>query len=518
MSLKKGKKGMKSIITAMTITSVPTHGALPALPREDINVALMIFPVLRFSVVRLKINSFASRVPAIVIMWVEAEVKTTLKYNKSCKLIKLIKIETTPADIYLSAGQFKPSALSYLAKINGAQGPYDLKIAESLILGIQNSGIRELPKIDFELLVNQFFNHLHFGPVTNMELFLTEGCNLSCDYCFVRGKSPKTMSWENIVSAINFLVLYSGDENLLNLTLFGGEPLLEKKNIYKIVELCGKLKTNSGKKDFAISITTNGTLITETLLKRTQGKINYLLSIDGNEETHDRYRKFNNGKGSFKKTVSKIGLLKKYQPWLGARMTILPGSVHHLSDNVAYLSSLGINQLLLGLAMDSTWDKKALETYEKQLMKVGEFYIGKRQSADPLRITLFERDEKGINCHEHEWGCGAGRNTVSVNTDGDIYPCSKFVGYESFDCMEMKLGNIYEGITNIPLRVKMSQITNDAFPGCSRCKEINACMGGCPADNYYLNKDIYKPGQAHCDLKKIENRVLRKLAPRLENI
>lgn len=418
----------------------------------------------------------------------------------------------------MTSDKFTSTALNYIAKINGEKGPYDKRIADSLIQSIQGGGIENLSKFDFELLVNQFFNLIHFGPITNLELFLTENCNLACDYCFVRNKRPKKMSFEDIVAAINFLVFYSADKKLLNITLFGGEPLMEKENIYKVVDYCEKIKNESGNKIFSISITTNGTLITEELLQRTQGKVNYLLSIDGDQETHDASRKFSNGKGSFQTIVSKIGLLKKYQPWIGARMTILPDTVEHLKKNVSYLFSLGINQFLIGLATDVKWDQASLHSYEKQLTEVGKFYISKKQTGGQIRMTIFEKNEKGINCHEHEWGCGAGRNTISVDTNGDIYPCSKFLGYEGFDCEELKLGNIYSGITNIELRVKMSQITNDSFPGCGSCKEINACMGGCPADNYFLNKDLYKPGSAHCELKKTDNRVLKVLSPELDRL
>ena len=259
----------------------------------------------------------------------------------------------------MTAEQFRPTAINYIARINGANGPYDQKIADSLIQNIANQGISELPKFDFELLLNQFFNILHFDPITNLELFLTEDCNLACDYCFVREKHPKSTSWENIVSAINFLVFYSGDKQLLNLTLFGGEPLLEKGNIFRIVDYIEKLESQAGNKRFSISLTTNGTLITEEVLKRTKGRINFLLSIDGDKKTHDAYRKYKNGRGSFETIISRIDLLKKYQPWLGVRMTILPDTVQYLFENVKYLYSLGINQFLMGLAM--VWSRFWME-------------------------------------------------------------------------------------------------------------------------------------------------------------
>lgn len=375
-----------------------------------------------------------------------------------------------------------------------------------------------MPLADFKLIVNQFFNLVHFGPITNLELFLTESCNLSCSYCFVKNKSAKTMPFEKVIAAINFLIFFSGNEKSLNITLFGGEPLLEKKTIYKVLKYCDDLKRKSCQKEFNISITTNGTLITEEILARTQGKINYLLSIDGKEETHNSSRVFSNGLGSYQIVASKINLLKKYQPWLGARITVVPNSVGKMAENLKHLYSLGINQLLIGVAMDVEWSKKDLDIYENQLHEIANFYLAKKRLGQSIRMTLFEQVENRTNCNEQIWGCGAGRNTISVDTGGNIYPCSKFLGYESFNCNELKLGNIYQGITNLKLRAKMSQITNDNFLGCKSCNEIDDCMGGCPADNYYLSRDLYKPGSAHCELKRIENKILAKIRKSLKKL
>ena len=411
----------------------------------------------------------------------------------------------------VTADHFKSTAHDYITSLNVVSDQLSERITNSLIQTISSRNIREIPKQDFDMLVNQFFNLVCFGPITNLEIFLTENCNLACDYCFVREKHHNKMPLDTVYAAINFLVFYSGNATSLNLTLFGGEPLMEKETIYRIVDYCNKIENDTKAKNIGISLTTNGTLLDEDILKRTAGKINYLLSIDGAKETHDLSRKYRNGKGTFNTIISKIDLLKRHQPWLGARMTVTPDTISKLFDNVKFLHNRGINQFLLGPTMDMIWDKASLENYEDQIQKVSQFYNEQKQAGEPIRITLFEKNEQSIECHTHQWGCGAGRNTISVSTNGDIYPCSKFLGYEEFDNPALKLGNIFEGITNIDLRSKMSGLTDNSFPGCSSCAEINACIGGCPADNFYLNQNLHKPGTANCELKKIENRILRKM-------
>lgn len=407
---------------------------------------------------------------------------------------------------------FRSVAQNYIERLNGSLYPFNSLLLDSFQKELENSHSEELADSDIEFLTNQLVNQILFGPITNMELFLTEDCNLACEYCFVQKKFNKSMPIELAIDSINFLVLYSGNEETLNVTLFGGEPLLEKENIYKIIDHCDKIEKETGTKKIVFSATTNGTLIDEQLLQKIQGRVNLLLSFDGDKETHDRYRKDKAGNGTFDKILGKIKLLKKYQGWLGVRMTVMPETVHSLYNNVEFLFKSGINQFLIGLANDVDWYEEALSEYESQMRKIGAFYLTKKKEDAPIRITFFEKEKDELECSENVWGCGAGRNTISVTTNGDIYPCSKFVGYEHFDCPELKLGNIYDGITNLEARKKLGKMKPESYEVCSSCDEMNACRGGCPADNYYKNKDLYIPVPSACKLKIIGNKILRDMS------
>lgn len=414
------------------------------------------------------------------------------------------------------SSRFKSIANKYIERLNGSIYPFDSILLDTFFDELNQSGSEELEASDIELLTNQLINQLLFGPINNMELFLTEDCNLACEYCFVHKKNNNSMPIELAIDAINFLVLYSGNKDSLNITLFGGEPLLEKENIYRIVDHCDKIEEQSKTKKITFSATTNGTLIDEELLKRVQGRLNFLLSFDGDEETHDLYRKDKAGNGTFNRILNKIKLLKRYQGWLGSRMTVMPDTVHKLFRNVSFQFELGINQFLIGLANDIDWPKEALDEYEKQMRQVARFYLDKKKKEAAIRITFFEKEKDELECSENVWGCGAGRNTISVTTNGDIYPCSKFVGYEKFDCPELKLGNIYEGITNIEARNKLAKMKPDDYNSCTSCDEMNACRGGCPADNYFKNKSLYIPAPSACELKKIGNKILKEFSIELD--
>ena len=307
---------------------------------------------------------------------------------------------------------------------------------------------------------------------------------------------------------MDFMVMNSGSSSKLDYTFFGGEPLLEFDNMYEVIRYSEEVTKTTGKK-IIFNATTNGLLLNEDVLKKSQGKVNYLISIDGDEKTHNKHRITKNGDGSFKNVFNKIALVKKFQPWAGARMTLCPDTVSDLFYNVDFLYRNGINQFLIGPSIEMDWDENALRIYEEQFTKLGEYHMAKTANNEPFRMNFFEKDQTDSDCLNGVWGCHAGRNHVIITYNGDIYPCSKFIGLESYNCSEFYLGNIFEGITNLTAREKLFNMKGHHFKSCQDCSDIDACTGGCPADNYSFNRDLYVPCGTGCSMTKINNRILK---------
>jgi uncharacterized protein len=96
-------------------------------------------------------------------------------------------------------------------------------------------------------------------------------------------------------------------------------------------------------------------------------------------------------------------------------------------------------------------------------------------------------------------GCGAGVEYLAVSPDGSIYPCHQFDGIN-----EMKLGDIYNGISNKTTEEKF-KAANFLFnkEECAYCWARFYCSGGCLANNYSINGDIFKPYKTGCELQKM---------------
>jgi hypothetical protein len=63
-------------------------------------------------------------------------------------------------------------------------------------------------------------------PLGTLELFLTEGCNLRCAYCWQARRTRGAMSEGVLRRALEFLMVGSRDAPEVTVVLFGGEPLL----------------------------------------------------------------------------------------------------------------------------------------------------------------------------------------------------------------------------------------------------------------------------------------------------
>ena len=340
-----------------------------------------------------------------------------------------------------------------------------------------------------------------------IELNLTFNCNLACDYCFVRRKSAHDrMAFTTAKKAIDLLLERAAVPSV-DITLIGGEPLLEFALIKQIVAYA---MDAARKHNLRINwaITTNGTLIDEEALKFfAQHKINVLLSIDGGPESHDRYRRTKNGEGTWHKIVDLIPLIKKYQPWSGARMTVSTEALDNMREDFRQLIDLGLNYLIIAPAHGpKLWSKKQIEKYGLNLVAILHDYHELKRQGIPLFIEEFEQK------NEYEgWGCRAGKSSLAVAPDGSVSPCSKLLGLED-EAGRYIIGNVNEAI-DVKLLEPFRYAISRQPQHCKRC--FMKCCGGCYAVNFEQTGNHFIPSEETCLFWMVRqeiNRIPRSLA------
>jgi uncharacterized protein len=99
--------------------------------------------------------------------------------------------------------------------------------------------------------------------------------------------------------------------------------------------------------------------------------------------------------------------------------------------------------------------------------------------------------------HKGSFGCRAGRNTISVDTQGRLHACSKLLPQRGFEPDHI-LGSVWDGITEPQERRVVIDTTERYRPACAKCDLKDDCTGGCPAVNYEMTGCMFTPDPTTC--------------------
>jgi MoaA/NifB/PqqE/SkfB family radical SAM enzyme len=157
-----------------------------------------------------------------------------------------------------------------------------------------------LKQVGSELAPNKFsFSEQSQTEIPlGVELEITTGCNLRCWHCLQTGYPGKCMPDDHVLRILDILA----DAGVFEVSIIGGEPFIHP-HLRKILEHCAK-------REFAINIVTNGTLLNADIVAWLADidRLSVFVSVDGPEKEHDRIR----GRGNFVRTsVALQSLVKK---------------------------------------------------------------------------------------------------------------------------------------------------------------------------------------------------------------
>jgi uncharacterized protein len=350
-------------------------------------------------------------------------------------------------------------------------------------------------------VVAQLNNKL-FPPITKLEVVHTEGCNLACTYCFEKSMlGLRQMTLATARAAVDLLFDYAGDEPRLYITHFGGEPLLNFPAVQYVTEYAEE-KAAVLEKSVECGMTSNGLLLTEERAAYlAQHKVQVLLSVDGLEESHDRYRVDRGGRGTFRRVMERLRILKQVQPWIGVKMTVMPSNVPSLYADVRGLYDMGVNQFIIGHATGVAWAGEEMQVFRDQLSRLYQWY--NQSPRQDLRISTFEEDE----AQGSYFGCRAGRDSISVGVDGAISPCSKVLALNN-QALLARLGDVRFGLTHLRNRLELVNCPQ-LRSACEAQGIADAFAGGCFACNYEENLDLFQPSLQEHAFSLLERSVLR---------
>ncbi len=162
-------------------------------------------------------------------------------------------------------------------------------------------------------LLEEYFNQIENNTdITNFEVILltTLNCNFACSYCYEAGaKDKKNLSQQTCDEVISWFKykIKSGGYKRINITYYGGEPLVNKKPIYYISHQLRPWCEANGVK-YTFDMLSNGYLIdpheVDEWIKL--GFKGVQFTVDGDKASHDERRPLINGEETFERIMNNI--------------------------------------------------------------------------------------------------------------------------------------------------------------------------------------------------------------------
>lgn len=339
-------------------------------------------------------------------------------------------------------------------------------------------------------------------------LHVAHDCNIRCAYCFASQGDFKgdrsLMPFEVGKKALDLLIANSGNRRNLEVDFFGGEPLMNFDVVKQLVEY-GRSLEPIHNKNFRFTLTTNGVLLNDdNMAYINENMSNVVLSIDGRREVNDKMRYTISGGGTYDIIVEKFKKLveKREGKSYYVRGTFTSNNLD-FSKDVIHLADLGFKSTSVEPVVAKPTDAYAiteehLDVLKSEYEKLAEEMVVRHNEGNDFSFFHFAIDmSQGPCVVKRLSGCGAGSEYLAVTPEGDIYPCHQFVGDEHF-----KMGNVMAGVLDFGLtnQFKNAHVYNKEK--CRSCWAKFYCSGGCHANAYNFNNDIFVPYDIGCELEK----------------
>ncbi len=357
----------------------------------------------------------------------------------------------------------------------GTMNIYNPELLNELIRGgfLIEDNVDELKTIRLSLQKERFrTDHLSITIAPTLD------CNFSCIYCYEQQSKDSIYMNEDVENAIvQFVKAKIKNISILNVTWYGGEPLLSVSSIQKlsekIIEICDQNDVN-----YSASVVTNGYFLTKKTWEiLRQGRVTHIqITVDGDRDIHDQRRCTENHEPTYDCILNNIQKLKKDIAPISMRINIDKsnmGSIESLLDDICQRGLMDVVNPYLGKvdAGEGYYDQKIClsdveffefeRLFQRLLIKKG------------FHIDRFTKYPKRVFAH-----CAADTyNSFVINADGTLYACWEDIGDQG-----KSIGNILDGdaTSNISRYLDFMTFDPTIDSKCSLCKILPLCMGGCP--------------------------------------
>ena len=291
-------------------------------------------------------------------------------------------------------------------------------------------------------------------------------CNFRCTYCyvdFVQGR----MTHSDERRVIQFVERSLPTTKLLNLTWFGGEPLLNLSIVKRMNRQIAELCTCQGVQ-FNSFLTSNGYLLTRKNIASllAVGIRFFHVTVDGPKEYHDRLRIRTDGTPTYKCILNNIMILLMdfSETHLTLRMNVEEANVKYLGELLETIPAPYRTRVQINIAPIEGLEVPPSPSLYKQINRA--YRQGLEMGYAYYDLSISTRKYTFCNADKH--------NNFQIGPGAQIYKCSPSGKPETWvgtldDTGQPCLNSRYEQWHGVPLFLNK----------CLECHYLCFCRGNC---------------------------------------
>jgi radical SAM protein with 4Fe4S-binding SPASM domain len=347
--------------------------------------------------------------------------------------------------------------------------------------------------MNFKKTHNKYKKDFYIPRGLLLQWHITERCNLRCSHCYQSDYSGQELQFDNLLKVLDqfkdLLSLWRRKVGRLpvrgHITVTGGEPFI-RRDFLDLLEIF-----SANKHYFSFAILTNGSFIDAAMARRLRklGPAFVQVSVEGTQATHDKIR----DTGNFDRTVSALKHLVKEHI-----RTLISFTAHR--DNFREFSEVA--QLGRKLRVSRVWADRLIPSgtglaLQEQMLtsdETREFFEIMLRARRKAKRHWFSRTEIAMHralqflvAGGKPYHCTAGDTLVTVQPNGDLYPCRRMpirVG----NLMETPLAELYYESSLFRALRNRNCISDD----CQSCFYSKLCRGGLKCLSYAMTGDPFK--------------------------
>jgi radical SAM protein with 4Fe4S-binding SPASM domain len=367
--------------------------------------------------------------------------------------------------------------------------------------------------LDVKFLHEDEYNQVDWAPTLLdrpklLYLHLTTKCNLRCPYCYnqehrfqfiqltskkVAKEGPREHQSEGTKEDFFRVIDEAAKLGFNQVKITGGEALLNKDAL----DIAARARSHG----MSVNLLTNATLITEELARRMAEVVSTVsISLDSADpEEHDAVR----GRGTHAKVLGAIKMLREAgMNRIHLNSVVTPVNMNSVEEflDFAY-NDLKAREVTIAGSTMNVDDPNARWGADEHTLTGEQFQHVYEQERHFYQIREKSRTKKSLVAAGslRRTQCGVGNGLVSVESNGDVYPCQTMHQPE-FLCGNAFKTGLEQVLETSGIIKTMKSLQVDILPECNVCPMRYVCAGGCRKEAFAKEGDLTARNRVMCPI------------------